>query len=154
VGERTSFMLNAEETKKKNNELIDQLKRENRELKKIRDEIVANRKAAFTAGLSKTTGTSFFDTKDEVYWKKQHDCTVNKVNGRRKVLLNLKDKLNEVSDVKNAAFEESPLTRQIRILENKLDKIMIKYNEAHSIRKTYEQIVKRLKEERIGYDNQ
>ena len=147
-------MLNAEETKKKNNELIDQLKRENRELKKIRDEIVANRKAAFTAGLSKTTGTSFFDTKDEVYWKKQHDCTVNKVNGRRKVLLNLKDKLNEVSDVKNAAFEESPLTRQIRILENKLDKIMIKYNEAHSIRKTYEQIVKRLKEERIGYDNQ
>jgi len=66
----------------------------------------------------------------------------------------LKDKLNEVSDVKNAAFEESPLTRQIRILENKLDKIMIKYNEAQSIRKTYEQIVKRLKEERIGYDNQ
>ena len=70
------------------------------------------------------------------------------------MLLRLKDKLNEVSDVKNAAFEESPLTRQIRILENKLDKIMIKYNEAQSIRKTYEQIVKRLKEERIGYDNQ
>lgn len=39
-------------------------------------------------------------------------------------------------------------------MENKLDKIMIKYNEAQSIRKTYEQIVKRLKEERIGYDNQ
>jgi len=69
-------------------------------------------------------------------------------------LFNLKDKLNEVSDVKNAAFEESPLTKQIRVLENKLDKIMIKYNEAQSIRKTYEQIVKRLKEERIGYDNQ
>ena len=73
---------------------------------------------------------------------------------KKKILLGLKDKLNEVSDVKNAAFEESPLTRQIRILENKLDKIMIKYNEAQSIRKTYEQIVKRLKEERIGYDNQ
>jgi coiled-coil domain-containing protein 151 len=39
-------------------------------------------------------------------------------------------------------------------LENKLDKAMIKYNEAQSIRKTYEQIVKRLKEERIGFDNQ
>lgn len=73
---------------------------------------------------------------------------------KNKILLNLKDKLNEVSDVKNAAFEESPLTKQIRVLENKLDKIMIKYNEAQSIRKTYEQIVKRLKEERIGYDNQ
>ena len=147
-------MLNAEETKKKNNELVDQLKRENREQKKIRDEIVTNRKAAFTAGLSKTTGTSFFDTKDDKFWKRKYDEIVNRVTARRKVLQNLKDKLNEVSDVKNAAFEESPLTRQIRILENKLDKIMIKYNEAHSIRKTYEQIVKRLKEERIGYDNQ
>lgn len=31
---------------------------------------------------------------------------------------------------------------------------MIKYNEAQSIRKTYEQIVKRLREERVGFDNQ
>jgi len=42
----------------------------------------------------------------------------------------------------------------IRALENKLDKAMIKYNEAQSIRKTYEQIVRRLKEERVGFDNQ
>merc|ERR1719434_675442 len=31
---------------------------------------------------------------------------------------------------------------------------MIKYNEAQSIRKTYEEIVRRLKKERIGFDNQ
>eukprot|EP00362_Geleiidae_sp_MMETSP1317_P001183 CAMPEP_0201282310 /NCGR_PEP_ID=MMETSP1317-20130820/5290_1 /ASSEMBLY_ACC=CAM_ASM_000770 /TAXON_ID=187299 /ORGANISM="Undescribed Undescribed, Strain Undescribed" /LENGTH=179 /DNA_ID=CAMNT_0047594571 /DNA_START=457 /DNA_END=996 /DNA_ORIENTATION=- len=31
---------------------------------------------------------------------------------------------------------------------------MIKYNEAQSICKTYESIVKRLKDERVGYDNQ
>lgn len=31
---------------------------------------------------------------------------------------------------------------------------LIKYNEAQSIRRTYEQIVKRLKEERVGFDNQ
>eukprot|EP01050_Picozoa_sp_SAG11_P004222 SAG11_NODE_263_length_11526_cov_23.830314_6_plen_545_part_00 len=49
---------------------------------------------------------------------------------------------------------DSPVTRQIRTLENRLDKAMIKYNEAQSIRRTYEQIVKRLKEERIGFDNQ
>ena len=35
-----------------------------------------------------------------------------------------------------------------------MDKAMIKYNEAMSIKKAYELIVKRLKEERIGYDNQ
>lgn len=49
---------------------------------------------------------------------------------------------------------DASLTRQIRSLESKLDKAMIKYNEAQSIRSTYEHIVKRLKEERIGFDNQ
>ena len=37
---------------------------------------------------------------------------------------------------------------------HRLDKAMIKYNEAQSIRTTYTQIVKRLKEERVGFDNQ
>ena len=31
---------------------------------------------------------------------------------------------------------------------------MIKYNESQSIQQTYEQVVKRLKEERVGYDSQ
>merc|ERR1719356_394533 len=50
--------------------------------------------------------------------------------------------------------EASPEMRQVRVLENRLDKATIKYNEAQSIRKTYEAIVKRLKEERAGFDNQ
>ena len=40
------------------------------------------------------------------------------------------------------------------MLENRLDKAMIKYNEAQSIRKTYEEIVKKLKEERLTFDTQ
>ena len=31
---------------------------------------------------------------------------------------------------------------------------MIKYNEVQSIRRMYERIVKRLNQERVGYDNQ
>ena len=62
--------------------------------------------------------------------------------------------LREVEDGRSGLIEESPLVKNIRVLENRLDKVMIKYNEAQSIRKTYEQIVKRLKEERVGYDNQ
>ena len=42
------------------------------------------------------------------------------------------------------------MMRTIRILENRLDKVMIKYNEAQSIQQTYEQVVKRLKEERVA----
>ena len=36
--------------------------------------------------------------------------------------------------------EDNPMTRQIRMLENRLDKAMIKYNEAQSIKTTYEQV--------------
>jgi hypothetical protein len=32
--------------------------------------------------------------------------------------------------------EDSPVTRNIRVLENRLDKALIKYNEAQSIKKT------------------
>merc|ERR1719440_1926983 len=49
--------------------------------------------------------------------------------------------------------DEDAMTRQIRPLENRLDKAMIKYNEAQNIRRTYEQIVKRLREERTGFDS-
>lgn len=143
-----------ENTKKKNNELIEELVKENKELEHIRNEIIVNRKAAATANLSKTVGNTLFDPKDDLYYKKTYDTLKSEVTKKRKYLLTIQDKLTEVNDIKNAGYEESPLTRQIRILENKLDKIMIKFNEAQSIKKTYEQIVKRLKEERIGYDNQ
>merc|ERR1719313_3029418 len=68
---------------------------------------------------------------------------------------NLDGKLNELKmDAALPTTEGSSQMRQIRVLENRLDKAMIKYNEAQSIRKTYEQILKRLKEEGTGFDNQ
>merc|ERR1719356_2042973 len=74
---------------------------------------------------------------------------------KSKHLYELDCKYNELSlDAKLPKTEDSPQMRHIRVLENRLDKAMIKYNEAQSIRKTYEAIVKRLKEERIGFDNQ
>jgi hypothetical protein len=42
--------------------------------------------------------------------------------------------------------------KNIRNLENKLDKAMIKYNEALSISKTYQSIFESLKNERQVYD--
>ncbi len=67
----------------------------------------------------------------------------------------LRDAVKDLElDSQRPHMEDNEYTRNIRALENKLDKAMIKYNEAQSIRKTYEQIVKRLKEERVGFDNQ
>ena len=74
---------------------------------------------------------------------------------RRFELEELKDTAKDLDiEARKPNTEDTPLTRKIRQLENRLDKAMIKYNEAQSIRKTYEQIVKRLKEERVGFDNQ
>ncbi len=65
------------------------------------------------------------------------------------------EKLKDLkSESKLIADDNNPYVRRIKLLENKLDKAMIKYNEAMSIRRTYEQILARLKEERSGYDNQ
>merc|ERR1719424_1566543 len=76
-------------------------------------------------------------------------------NRKRWNLEELSGKFDELkTDAALPTTEASPQMRQIRVLENRLDKAMIKYNEAQSIKKTYEAIVKRLKEDRVGFDNQ
>ena len=55
------------------------------------------------------------------------------------------------SDLNN---DDHPMMRQIRVLGNRLDKVMIKYNEAVEMRKTYEVVHTKLSEERLGYEKQ
>ena len=50
--------------------------------------------------------------------------------------------------------DDHPMMRQIRVLGNRLDKIMIKYNEAVEMKKTYEVVQTKLSEERLGYEKQ
>ncbi len=72
-------------------------------------------------------------------WRRRLNNTKNEGKANRKKLLGLQDKLKEIGCDKNALNnEDNPQMRQIRILENRLDKAMIKYNEAMSIKKTYE----------------
>ncbi|KAL7547181.1 hypothetical protein ACHAWF_010501 [Thalassiosira exigua] len=86
----------------------------------------------------------------------------NEFDTQKSVVIKLSAKLNKLKDEAKICRleeqrpnqEEGPLSRQIRSLENRLDKAMIQYNEAHGICSTYEHIVKRLKEERVSFDNQ
>jgi len=74
---------------------------------------------------------------------------------KKKHLYELDCKHHELSmDSKLPKTEDSPQMRHIRVLENRLDKAQIKYNEATSIKKTYQTILKRLRDERNGFDNQ
>ena len=75
-------------------------------------------------------------------------------NTRKSMLVEqLKGQLTVMSTHKSATFDD-PNARRVRVLENRIDKAMIKFNEAQSIKKTYEGILKRLKDERIGFDHE
>jgi len=87
----------------------------------------------------------------------------NEYDTQKSAVLKLSSKLKSLKDeAKICRLEEQrpsqeeggPLARQIQSLENRLDKAMIQYNEAYGICSTYEHIVKRLKEERVAFENQ
>ena len=80
--------------------------------------------------------------------RKKHDTLVSSTTTHAEKLSKLQGIAHTLElESQKPSEEDTPLTRKIRMLENRLDKAMIKYNEAQSIRKTYEQIVKRLKDE-------
>jgi len=147
-GERKANFETAELSKQQNKEIINQMKEEN---KKLRLEI-----ATLRAEKPQTTEQQLAKIMSEVQAEQRKFDSLKAANEKKKAHLDtLGSKLTELSvGSKLHSSEASPELRQIRVLENRLDKAMIKHNEAQSIRKTYEAIVKRLKEERVGFDNQ
>ena len=127
-------------------------------LKNARDQFIANRKQRrpFTATDQSMSCISQngINGKDENYLRRVLDKEKHNTKTKKSALFSLQDKLKEVEENKLGFIEENPLMRNIRLLENRLDKVMIKYNEAQSIQKTYEDCVKKLREERVGYDSQ
>jgi hypothetical protein len=61
-----AYKVSSEETKNNNKKYIEELKAENHDLRKFKEDIVSNRKAAFTAGMANVPGASFFPNNDEV----------------------------------------------------------------------------------------
>lgn len=74
---------------------------------------------------------------------------------KRQELKRTEDKLNDLAKeaIKPSANGEHPQMREIRNLEKKLAESVLRYEEAYENRRCYDQIMKRLKEERMGYDN-
>jgi coiled-coil domain-containing protein 151 len=135
---------------KKNKEALAKLKKENKELRSSLSSLMSDQ--------GRSTGKDSEISKLELQvadLRRKHDDVRHQCQFRQKELDTMQDKLKDLEkEMDKLKDDDTPLTRNIRTLENRLDKAMIKYNEAQSIRKTYEQIVKRLKEERIGFDNQ
>ena len=132
-GDRKEFWKQAEEIKLKNKENIDRIKLENRRLIQMRDELTGKNKLVHSTSCSQFAG----GLRDENFWRRQLDKERHTSKTKKKTLLHLQDMLQEVEEGRSGLIEESPLVKNIRVLENRLDKVMIKYNEAQSIRKTY-----------------
>ncbi|KDO16674.1 hypothetical protein SPRG_17828 [Saprolegnia parasitica CBS 223.65] len=136
-----------EANKSSNKDLIRQLKQENKELRKQ----IADMKRSEHAAGNVMGGNDLDDETAQIAHhltkcRKQYDDVRHKVAAQVDTLEQLKDNVKDLElESKKPSMEDTPETRKIRMLENRLDKAMIKYNEAQSIRKTYEQIVKRLK---------
>lgn len=155
--DRKSFYHTSSLAKQRNKEQIKQLQKENKELR----EQLQSRAVSIGADASDPRATDKLVAKTEkelALWRRKWDEVKASSKKRKNELLRLQDKLGELqgigSDQVTITSDDNPQMRTIRMLENKLDKAMIKYNEAQSIRKTYEMIVKRLRDERVGYDNQ
>jgi hypothetical protein len=147
-GERKATYETAKLNIQQNKEIIKQMKEEN---KSLRGQISTLRNEKPQSTLKDLDGKM----SEVQILQRKLDLLKHDTAGKRKNLEELGCKLHELSmDAKLPKTEDSPQMRHIRVLENRLDKAMIKYNEAQSIKKTYEAIVKRLKEERCGFDNQ
>eukprot|EP00928_Gymnodinium_smaydae_P036965 TRINITY_DN25742_c0_g1_i2.p1 TRINITY_DN25742_c0_g1~~TRINITY_DN25742_c0_g1_i2.p1 ORF type:complete len:558 (-),score=158.84 TRINITY_DN25742_c0_g1_i2:497-2074(-) len=147
-GERKATYETAKVNIQQNKEIIKQMKEENKVLRgqisNLRNEKPQSLEKQLEINMSEVQALA-----------RRFDALKHESDKKRQHLNELDCKHHELSlDAKLPKTEDSPQMRHIRVLENRLDKAMIKYNEAQSIRKTYEAIVKRLKEERIGFDNQ
>lgn len=150
--ERKATFEATQEEIRRNKDALTTLRRENKELRSALQQ-------------SSKGGT----VNSAAYSRKESELMQSKIHMLRRTLNDLKNqndaaasevvKLNESNaDLQKEGqpilSNESPLTQSIRMLENRLDKSLIKHNEAMSIRRTYETILQRLRDERVGFDNQ
>lgn len=91
-------------------------------MKDHRDDLIAKKRAVTLTEKNESD-------RDEEYWKRELDKYKFLTKSKRILLKGLEEKLNKTNE-RAEIDDDNPIARNIRVLENKLDKIMIKYNEA------------------------
>ena len=157
-GDRKAYFETSQWTMKQNKETISSLKKEYKELLGLVTENAAagarsqkENEAAAAAGGEELYRLREFSKE----LKKRYDDLKQSAVRKTRELENRLDSIRDLEvDAVDPAALDSDTTRLIRTLENRLDKALVKFNEARSISQTYEQIIKRLTNERVGFDGQ
>ena len=150
-GDRKAYVQTFEQTKRQNDDRIREIRVANQELRSR----IAEKKKFSSSNSSSSSSTSEIEnlTRQLHRLRASHDKYRHRSQNMRIELQAMEDTLHEM-ERQSEPMRAVSMNQKIRILENRLDKAMIKFNEAQAIRTTYQQIVKRLKDERIGLDNQ
>ncbi|XP_035683994.1 coiled-coil domain-containing protein 151-like isoform X2 [Branchiostoma floridae] len=182
-GDRKAYYESSQWTMKKNRELVSQLRQENKQLHKLKADAVAmddkvlneafhnrNVERAALRGKSGKQAITIVDHKVCDTIKRLNDLR-HKTEVKQKKLAELQTQHDQMITDASAAQEMSTgesedaqkgrqgsarraTDQTLRQLENRLDKMMLKCQEAEHIRKTYQQIKVHLGKEGLTYANQ
>ncbi|KAJ3150956.1 hypothetical protein HDU86_006212 [Geranomyces michiganensis] len=153
-GDRKAYYETSQWAIRQNKEEVSKLRMDNKELSDSIAKLKKNEQDSASRVLM--TELEKFDQKICEMHKK-YDELQAEARAKDEKLRGMSDQLADLSreaETVTSNLQDSPQAKEIRMLENRLDKATIKYNEAQAVRKIYEQIVKRLQEERLTFDNQ
>eukprot|EP00051_Salpingoeca_urceolata_P014901 m.190209 g.190209 ORF g.190209 m.190209 type:complete len:496 (-) comp18223_c2_seq1:98-1585(-) len=148
-GDRKAFFESSQATIKVNAARINELRKENK--------MLATKLKSWKGPRKSTVGRSPAAMTEKVaeQVKKLNALRADSIKRERQ----LEQLTKEVSVLEQelqsiAKSNDSPEAQQLRTLENRLDKATIKAEEAHHIGQTYETIIKKMKQERLGFDQE
>jgi len=150
-GDRKAFYEASQWTIKQNKETLELVKEEN---KHFREALALLQKERGTMSEKGAGNTVEKLTAEVNELKKKYNELKHIARVRQKDLTQRNDELRDLERDGARASSDNPLARQIRILDNKLEKANMKCNEAAAFRKTYEHIISRLKDEKRHFDVQ
>jgi len=150
-GDRKAFYEASQWTIKQNKETLELVKEENKHFKEALALLQRERGSVSDKGNTNTVEKLTVEVNE---LKKRYNELKHIAKLRQSDLTKRNDELRDLERDGTRASSDNPLARQIRVLENKLEKATLKCNEAAAFRKTYDHIINRLKDEKRHFDVQ
>ena len=150
-GDRKAFYEASQWTIKQNKETLELVKEENKHFKEALALLQREKGSAAEKGTHNTVEKLTGEVNE---LKKRYNELKHIAKLRQSDLTKRNDELRDLERDGQRASADNPLARQIRVLENKLEKASSKCMEAAAFRKTYDHIINRLKDEKRHFDVQ
>eukprot|EP00112_Aurelia_sp_Birch-Aquarium-sp1_P003348 Seg1374.4 transcript_id=Seg1374.4/GoldUCD/mRNA.D3Y31 product="Coiled-coil domain-containing protein 151" protein_id=Seg1374.4/GoldUCD/D3Y31 len=170
-GDRKAYYENSQWTMQQNKDIISKLRTKNKNLRhelakkkagdeKVIDDAFKERDPVRHCAMRGISGKAAIGKVDQQVCetkKKLNALTHQRLSREKKLgslMTDYQQMVTETEFVENNDVGDSPEAQQLRVLENRLDKMNLKLNEAKKIETTYLQILEHQKEERRSWPKQ